>query len=84
MQSKHGSVPQILEDLATLAESIVDAAQVAPLPKTIAFRRIVTTLRGEFGTLRENKGPLWQRNEAMVSQCVNSIVKQISLLSSHL
>ena len=84
MQERHSGVPQFLEDLADLTESIVDAAQTAPCTKTIAFRKVVTTLRGEFGILRDHKGPLWQRNEEKVTQCVNNIEKQVSLLSSHL
>ena len=77
-------VPQFLEGLADLTESIVDAAQTAPCTKMIAFRKVVTTLRGEYGVLRDNKGPLWQRNEERVTQCVNNIVKQVSQLASHL
>ena len=75
---------QCLEGLADLTESIVEAAQTMPCTKTIAFRRVVTSLRGEYGVLRDNKGPLWQRNEERVTQCVNDIVKQVSQLLSHL
>ena len=84
MQEKHSGVPQYLEGLADLTESIVDAAQTTPCTKTIAFRKVVTSLRGEFAILRDNKGPLWQRNKEKVTQCVNDIVKQVSQLSSHL
>ena len=84
MQEKHSGVPQYLEGLADLTENIVDAAQTAPCTKTIAFRKVVTGLRGEFAILRDNRGPLWQRNKERVTQCVNDIVKQVSQLSSHL
>lgn len=84
MQDKHSGVPQVLEDLADLTESIVDTAQSASCTKTIAFRKVITSLRGEFSVLRDNKGPLWQRNEEKVTQCVQDILQDISLLSSHL
>lgn len=84
MQERDAGVAQFLEGLANLTEGIVDAAQSAPCTKTIAFRKVVASLRGEFGTLRDNKGPLWQRNEEKVTQCVNNIVKQVAQLASHL
>lgn len=84
MQDKHTRVPQALEDLANLVESIVDTAQTTPCTKTIAFRKVVASLRGDFSTLRDYKGPLWQRNEEKVTQCVQDLVQNVSLLSSHL
>ena len=84
MQERHSSVPQFLEGFAYLTESIVEAAQTSPCTKTIAFRKVVTALRGEYAFLRDVKGPLWQRNEERVTKCVNDIVSQISQLSSHL
>ena len=84
MQERYSGVPQFLEGLADLTETIVDAAQTSPCTKTIAFRKVVTSLRGEYGFLRDVKGPLWQRNEERVTKCVNDIASQVSQLSGHL
>ena len=84
LQERQAIVPQTLEKLCDLAESIVDGAQMGSNDGTISFRRAMTTLRSEIATLRESRGPLWQRNEDSVTQCINNIVKQVSQLSSHL
>ena len=84
MQERRNYVPQVLEQLSDLTEAIISAALAAPVDKTTLFRRIVTVLRGEVSTLRDNKGPLWQRNEETVTGSVKNIIKQISQLSSHL
>lgn len=84
MKDRHNRVPQFLEELANLTESIVDTAQSSSGTKTISFRTMITSLRGDFAILRNVKGPLWQRNEEKVTKCVNDIVKKVSQLSSHL
>ena len=84
MQDRYGRVPQFLEDLANLTENIVDAAQASPCTKTISFRTLITSLRGEYAILRDSKGPLWQKNEEKVTKCVNDIVRKVTQLSSHL
>lgn len=84
MHHRDSGVPQFLEALADLTETIINAAQSTPSTKSITFRKVVTSLRGEFGYLRDVKGPLWQRNEEKVTKCVNDIVSQVSQLSSHL
>ena len=84
MHNRYSGVPQFLEALADLTESIVNTAQSTPSTKSIAFRKVVASLRGGFGYLRDVKGPLWQRNEEKVTKCVNDIVSQVSQMSSHL
>ena len=84
MQERRSYVPQVLEQLSDLTEAIISKALAMPIDKTILFRRIMTVLRGEVSTLRDNKGPLWQRNEETVTGSVKNIIKQVSQLSSHL
>ena len=84
LQDRCGTVPQLLEDMATLTESVIEGAQSGPNDATIKFRRCITNLRSQVGTLRKARGPSWHNSAEEVEKAINSIIKQVEQLSTHL
>lgn len=79
VRDEYGNVPQLLEELAFLTESIVDAAQSGPNDSSIALRMCSTTLRSHVVTLRESA-----HDPEQTCKTINGIIKQIHNLSTHL
>lgn len=84
LQDRCGTVPQLLEDLATLTESVIEGAQSGPNDASLKFRRCLANLRSQMGTLRKVTGPSWQNIAEELEKAVNSIIKQVEQLSTHL
>lgn len=79
VRGEYGTVPQLLEELASLTEGIVEAAQSWPNDASIALRMCITTLRSQVITLR---GPT--NDPEQTCKTINGIIKQIHNLSTHL
>ena len=84
VQDRYGTVPQLLEDLATLTENVIEGAQSGPNDSSIKFRRCITNLRSQVGTLRNAKGPSWQNSAGDIEKAISNIIKQVQQLSTHL
>ena len=80
----YGTVPHLLEDLASLAESIVDSAQEGPNDSTVSFRMCITKIRSQMGILRDSTNAHWQNNAEKIHKAIDSIIQQVNKLSSHL
>lgn len=84
VQDGYGTVPQLLEDLASLTESIVDSAQEGPNDSTVSFRMCITKIRSQMGILRDCTNAQWQNNAEKIHKAIESIIQQVNKLSSHL
>lgn len=83
ISSGSGNIPQLLEDLAALTESIVEEAPGAPHKATIQFQINLTSLRSQIGSLREYSSS-WQDNSNEVNTTVNTVMKKAQILSTYL
>ena len=83
VQDGYGTVPQLLEDLAMATEQIIDTTQeLESGGGTLQYRRCVTMLRSQVGTLRDSSKGSWQKDK--IVKTINNVVKQVQQLSTHL
>lgn len=80
ISERSSSVPQQLEDLATLVENFADNAR----GNGVQFRITMTALRSQIGILRDNAISVWQSNSDLIVEALNTVHQQIRNMSKNL
>ena len=80
ISERSDSVPQQLEDLATLIENFADNAR----GNGVQFRITMTALRSQIGMLRDNAISVWQSNSDLIVEALNTVQHQIRNMSKNL
>lgn len=80
VQDDFGTVPQLLEDLAILAERIVELSKDQTVQNKVSFSRCLTMLKSEVAALRDLVNTR-NRPPEKVGVVINSIVKLVKKIS---
>ena len=84
VEDRYGTVPNLIEDLATLTANVIETAQSEVTNPSVRFRKSLAALRGQVETLRDSNSASWEKNVERLIKAINNIIKEVQQLSPHL